>query len=208
MKLLLMGGVAGPVIFTIVTIAAAAEHPAYDSVRQFISELGAHGAQTAALMNHAGFLPAGVMIAAFGIGLKRFLPKSLSNTIFSLLVCAFGTGVAAEGMISCDPGCPQGSGTMENIVHNALAPMIFLCAIAAMIGFGVRWRKDLLFRRLSVYSAVSGLLALLALAALASSLEARDLTGLWQRILLLLIFSWCGVVSTFTTVQSWRTRAA
>ena len=206
MRLLVLGGVIGPVVFAVVTIAAATMQPTYDHESQFISELGANGSESAALMNYAGFVPAGLMIAAFGIGLGRFLPKRRLYSVSSYLVCVFGVGVAVEGLISCDPGCPQGTGTTENIIHNTLAPMIFLCLIVAIVSFGMESRKDEFFRGLSVYSILSGVLGLLSLAALASSLEVRELTGLWQRILLLVFFSWCMVIGTFVTIKN-RTAA-
>ena len=40
---------------------------------EFISELGAEGTQNPALMNFAGFVPSGLLIAAFGMSLARLL---------------------------------------------------------------------------------------------------------------------------------------
>lgn len=205
MRLVALGGVIGPMLFVAVTVYAAASSENYDHLHQFISELGATGAVTAPLMNYIGFVPSGVMIALFGLGLKAHLPTNRINTLLCALVCVFGLGVAVEGLISCDLGCPQGAGTTENVIHNTLAPIIFLSLIVTITSFGFLWRKDSSLSKLSTYSLVSGVLALVSLGALASTLESRELTGLWQRILLLLLFSWCMVVGTYITVWGKRT---
>ena len=194
MRILALGGIAGPVLFSIITIVSAALRPGYSHVRSFISELGASGTSHAALMNYAGFVPAGLMLAGFGIALAATLPRDRLGVIASLLVTAFGVGVAADGVLSCDPGCPQRAGSMENLIHNRIAPVAFLSAIAGAGIFGVRLRRPPVRRELSRYSLASSAVALCFLVALASSLEPRLLTGLWQRLLLATLFSWCAVV--------------
>ncbi len=59
MRILLLGGVIGPVLFTLVVVVAAAMRADYSHVHQFISELGATGSSHADFMNYAGFVPAG-----------------------------------------------------------------------------------------------------------------------------------------------------
>lgn len=66
MKFLSLGGVAGPVLFTSVTLVCASLRPGYGHISQFISELGASGTPHALLMNLAGFIPSGLMLAALG----------------------------------------------------------------------------------------------------------------------------------------------
>jgi hypothetical protein len=56
-RLLCLGGVAGPALFTAVVILCAALRPNYSHVAQFVSELGARGTSHAELMNLAGFVP-------------------------------------------------------------------------------------------------------------------------------------------------------
>ena len=84
---------------------------------------------------------------------------------------------------------------MENAIHNRIAPAAFVCLIAAAGIFGARFRTLSPWRGLALYSAASAFLGVLLLAALASTLETRHLTGMWQRLLLLVLFSWCAVVS-------------
>jgi len=194
MRLLTLGGIAGPILFSAVVIVSAALRIDYSHIANFISELGATGTPYASLMNYAGFLPAGLMLAAFGVALVRALPRRRTTILAAILVTLFGAGVAASGIASCDPGCPQIGGSVENLVHNRIAPIAFLCLIAAAGILGVLFRGDTAWRSLSVYSLISSLVGLCLLVALASSLDARELTGLWQRLLLTVLFLWCAVI--------------
>lgn len=118
MRLLALGGVAGPILFSAVVIVSAALRADYSHVANFISELGATGTPFAGLMNYAGFLPGGLMLAAFGVALAKALPRRRVATLAAILVTLFGAGMAASGIASCDPGCPQTGGSVENLIHN------------------------------------------------------------------------------------------
>ena len=194
MRRLALGGIAGPALFSAVVIVAAALRAGYSHTADFISELGATGTPYASLMNYAGFIPAGLMLAAFGIALAKTLPRRRACLLAAVLVASFGAGIAASGFASCDPGCPLAGGSVENLVHNRIAPIAFLCLIAGAGILGFQFRSDPAWRSLSVYSLVSSLVGLCLLVALASSFDTRELTGLWQRLLLAVLFLWCAVV--------------
>jgi hypothetical membrane protein len=194
MRLLTLGGVTGPILFSAVVVISAALRGVYSHITNFISELGATGTTHAGLMNYAGFLPAGLMVAAFGVGLANALPRRRATVVASILVILFGAGLAASGIASCDPGCPQTGGSVENLIHNRIAPIAFLCLIVGAGILGVHFRSNPDWRSLSSYSLISSLIALCLLVGLASSLDTRELTGLWQRLLLAVLFLWCAVV--------------
>jgi hypothetical membrane protein len=194
MRLLALGGVAGPILFSVVVVISAALRADYSHVANFISELGATGAPHADLMNYAGFVPGGLMLAAFGVSLAKALPRGRAAILAAVLVTLFGAGVAASGIASCDPGCPQAGGSVENLIHNGVAPIAFLCLIAGAGILGIHFRSHPAWRPLSAYSLVSSAVALCLLVALASSLDTRELTGLWQRLLLAVLFLWCAMI--------------
>jgi hypothetical membrane protein len=193
-RVLAGGGVAGPLLFSSITILSAALRPDYSHISSFISELGASGTPHARLMNYLGFVPAGLLLAAFGIALARVTSRRVVAVTGSVLVGSFGVGVAASGVFSCDPGCPVSGGSVENAVHNAIGPAAFV-ALACGVGLlGHAFRRLPRFRTLSRYSVATSILGLLFIAALVGSLEGKALTGLWQRLFLVTLFLWCAVV--------------
>lgn len=195
MRILALGGIAGPVLFTVVVLVSGALRPGYSHLQHFISELGVAGTPYAALMNYAGFVPAGLMLAVFGVALAFALPSGRLIRLAAVLVTTFGLGIAASGIMSCDLGCPQGEGSLENVVHNTIAPVSFVCLIAAMAMLGVRFRSLPAWRHLWLFSLLASAAALCLLVVLAGSLDSRVLTGLWQRLLLAVLFIWCAIVS-------------
>jgi len=204
MRMLALGGVAGPGIFIAVTLVAASLRPDYSHLANLISELGATGTPYGAFMNYAGFVPAGLLIAAFGVALARALPRQRFATAAAVLVMVFGCGMVASGIFSCDAGCPQGASSLENRIHDTIAPMIFLCLIAGVILLGVHLRRSARRDHLGAYSLVTGACALLFMIALVSSLDTRTMSGLWQRLMLATLFLWCALVG----VDTYRTLAA
>jgi hypothetical membrane protein len=196
MRVLVLGGVGGPCVFALVTLVAAALRPDYSHLANTISELGANGSSYAALMNYAGFVPAGLMLAAFGVALAELLPRDRLTIGASIMVTLFGSGLATAGVISCDPGCPPTGGSLQQTVHDAIGPLMSLCLIAAAGILGIRFRRLTAWRRLSSYSLLTSALALLFLVALVSSrVQAQPLTGLWQRFLLTALLCWCAVIA-------------
>ena len=193
MNRLALGGLAGPVIFSVVVILAAALRDDYSHVTHFVSELGATGSPRASFMNYVGFIPGGLGLVAFGVALGRLLPRGRLTRVATALLIVFGVGVVASGIISCDPGCPQTGGSLQNSVHDKIAPIAFMCAIVAAALLGVSFRHNSAWRGFSSYSLATSAVAFGFLVALVSSLETRELTGLWQRLLLITLFSWCAL---------------
>jgi Protein of unknown function (DUF998) len=94
------------------------------------------------------------------------------------------------GIYSCDPGCPQQGGSIENSIHNAIAGPTFLSAITGILFFGISFRRFASWKRLSNYSLISAVLCYGFFVLLVNSLASRNLTGLWQRLILVTIFLW------------------
>jgi hypothetical protein len=146
-------------------------------------------------MNYAGFVPAGVLLGAFGVSIKASVARHRLATIGAFLISLFGGGIALSGLFSCDTGCPQAGGSIENLIHNGLAPLTFLSGSLGAVCLGLHFRRLRSLRPLWAYSIVSGLLGLGFLVTVASTLESREFTGLWQRLLLAVLFGWCAVVA-------------
>jgi hypothetical membrane protein len=194
MRILALGGVAGPAIFAVVMLVSAALRPRYSHLTNLISELGATHTPHAALMNYAGFVPAGLMLAAFGLALARVLPQQRLVMAAAVLVTLFGCGMAASGVFSCDPGCPQTGGSVEHAIHDRIAPIIFLGLIVGVAILGVQFRRLPAWGHLASYSLLTSAFAFLFMVALVSSLETRTLSGLWQRLMLAALLLWCAII--------------
>ena len=193
LRYLAIGGIIGPILFTIVLIINASFRADYNHVSNFISELGATGTPNAVLMNVAGFLPFGLLIAALGLSLLFLLPKGRGLRIGSVLVLVFGLGVVLAGLFSCDAGCPQ-DGSSTNLIHNRVSAIAFLSAIigSGVLGFSFRSLSD--WRSLWLYSVITCVVSAGFLVAMINSIAAYTHTGMWQRLLLLTLFIWFGIV--------------
>ncbi len=194
-RVLALGGVVGPVQFVWITILCAVLRPGYSHTHHFVSELGATGTAHAWVMNYLGFVAAGLLLCCFGLSAGAMVQPGRGALIGPALVTIFGLGVALSGLFSCDPGCPRANGSTQNLIHDRLAPLTFLAGSLGPVFLGLHFRRLPHLRRLWLYSVASGALGLVLLAAVASSLESRELTGLWQRLLLAVLFSWCATVS-------------
>lgn len=204
LKFLALGGVIGPLIFTATTLICAGLRPDYSHIHHFISALGATGSRNADLMNWIGFIPSGIMISSFGLSLTLLLPKKMLARSGSVLVIIFGLGLIAVGLFSCDEGCPR-EGSLENNIHDKISGPIFLCAILGALVLGFTFRRLPYWRKLWLYSVVSALLSFFFLITLINSIDSNKLTGMWQRLLLLTLFLWFGIVG-FHVFKFWRSR--
>jgi hypothetical membrane protein len=202
LKLFALGGVAGPVLFILIMVICASLRSDYSHIHHFISELGATGTSNASLMNWAGFIPGGIMIALFGVSLTQILPKSFLARTGAVLILLFGIGMVVVGFFSCDPGCPR-VGSFENNLHDQLSGPSFLAAIAGILLLGIAFRRIQDWRRFWLYSVLSAVAALGFLLGLINSFESHAYTGIWQRLLLLTIFLWLGRLG----LHAFRTRS-
>lgn len=197
LRRLALGGAVGPALFASVVTVCAALRPDYGHLTDFISQLGATGTVHAGWMNHAGFVPSGLLLAGFAISLASLLADDRPALLGAALLVVFGAGVAAAGVFSCDPGCPQSGGSCENTIHERIGPISFLAAIAGTGLLGLRFRRLPAWRPLWLFSLVACALAAVFLALLVRSLPTRELTGLWQRGMLTMLFLWCAVVGVY-----------
>lgn len=188
-RFLALGGIIGPILFTTITILCGYLQADYNLLNNFVSELGATNSSTELLMNYIGFIPSGLFFSLFGLSLLIIVSKKLSSRIGSLFIILFGLGMTTAGMFSCDPGCPS-IGTLESIIHDSVSAVTFISAILGIVLLGFSFKKMYTFRNISLYTILTGLISLILLIIMINSFESRDLTGLWQRLLLLSIFSW------------------
>jgi hypothetical membrane protein len=179
----------------VVTILAGTLRPDYNHLDQFISELGATGTPYAGLMNYGGFLPTGIAFLAFAVSIRSLTPQTRTTSLAAFLLLVFAMGSITAGLAPCDVGCPQGTGSLSNMIHDNASPLAFLALIVAVATLGMYFRRVPEWRTLWLYSIGTSLASLALMIALIASLETRALTGLWQRLLLVILFVWSTKVS-------------
>jgi hypothetical membrane protein len=96
-------GIAAPLVFTAAVIAASANHPGYDHLKNFISELGATGAPAAGVMNFAGFLPYGLLMVAFALAVHRGVRADAGGWLGPSILALYGLAYVAVAVSPCDP---------------------------------------------------------------------------------------------------------
>ena len=189
LKFLALGGVAGPILFSMTTIICASLRPGYNHLHNFISELGATNTTNELIMSFGGFILSGLLFCCFAISLLGHVPKRLIPRLAAALLLIFGIGMMLAGIFACDPGCPE-VGSIESTIHDRVSGITFFSVIIGMSLLGISFRKSVNFSRIWLYTLVSGVLAAVLLFVMISSFESRTFTGLWQRLLLLTIFQW------------------
>ena len=197
MRILALGGVAGPALFASVVVLCAALRPEYSHITQVMSELGETGGLHAPLMNAAGFVPSGLLFMAFGGSLAMLVPRTRASVVGALLVVLFGAGITAAGTFSCDFGCPRQGLSREATVHIIVSVIAFVSAVAACAVWAFVFRRLNEWRSLWIYSASSAAVAFVLLLIFNASAESRAFTGVWQRLFLGTLYLWCAVVGVY-----------
>ncbi|MBI3751032.1 MAG: DUF998 domain-containing protein [Chloroflexi bacterium] len=156
-RTLLLGGIAGPVLFVGAFLVEGATRPGYDPIRQYVSLLSLGGDGWAQV---AAFIVSGCLIAAFGLGLARIWSRRRAGHWIARLVVVIGLALVWSGVFAPDPaqgyppGMPQGAapGALNGIPSNPTwhALLHFLGSVVVSTGLaaagvltaarGTRWR--------------------------------------------------------------------
>ncbi|MDX1408660.1 MAG: DUF998 domain-containing protein, partial [Saprospiraceae bacterium] len=132
---------------------------------------------------------AGVLIAVFGTTLFRKLTGGALARIGAFLVLLFGVGMVVVGFFSCEQNC-MNRGSVEGALHDNISAAMFLAAIIGLILIGTSLRRTSATRMHGSYALLSGIGMAVALALMIQSFESQQLTGLWQRLYLAILFVW------------------
>jgi len=191
-KLVLTSACLGALTVLMLTIVGGAAFPNYSHLSQFISELGAQGAPHAALVNYAGFLPAGICICAFAVLAWLALPRSAGSAFGMLGIALFGLGYIVATFYPCDAGCRPATPSADQAIHNALGLLGYLTApfTLALLGWKARgWPGG---KKLAVHGFIGAVGAFIGISFLSPEFA---YVGLAQRLLEVCVLSWivaCG----------------
>jgi hypothetical membrane protein len=172
-------------------IAASVNHPGYDHLNNFISELGATGAPAAGVMNFAGFLPYGLLTAAFALAVHRGMRADAGGWLGPSILALYGLAYVALAVSPCDPGCQAATPSLHHRMHVLLGDLIFLTAVLGPFTLYSRMVKDLAWRSLAAATLILPGMAWLILEASGVGVSG----ALRQRLWLSLLFVWIGLMS-------------
>jgi len=194
-RLLLLGGILGPAVFATTVASVGAMLDQYDHVNQFISELGATGADHAWVMNYFGFMLSAALMLIFALAARRHFPRSALNLAGTLLVATFATGVFLAGVFSCDQGCSPVDPTLDQRIHDLVSVIAFLAFASGAAVWGAMFLRMPGWRGFGFYSFASTAASLVVLVAMIQSESARDGTGLYQRLFLATLMIWLAAIA-------------
>ena len=194
--LLLCGAIAGP-LFIVVFLIEGALKPDYDPLQHPVSSLalGPSGwTQT------ANFIIVGLLTLAFAIGLMRL--HGIRQKIGAILVAIWGVGLLGAGAFVTDPvsGYPPGtpplpdeatpSGTLHDLF--SVAAFFALAAACFVLAGSAGWPW-------AIFSVLSGVAFLgtffVSGIGFAQTAPYVDVAGLWQRIYVLIGWTWVTVLA-------------
>lgn len=177
-------GAAGAALFIGSALVGGAQFDAYSHTAQFISETYATGTAWGPALRNFGFVPAGLLLAFFGLAGSVFHGGNgtlcLGLAGYALF---YGIGTVVVSLAPCDFGCDpdQASPTLAHSIHFAVGGLTYLLTPACLllIALGLRREPDLA-RFFPLVLSASVIMALGSL--LLFSGNPRGLLGLVQRI--------------------------
>lgn len=198
-RLLLWGGVVGPLLFILVFLIEDATRPGYSPWRDYVSSLDLSNQGWEQIAN---FLVCGVLALGFAIGLRRVLRAGKGALFGPILLGIYSLGLIVAGLFVTDPtlGYPPGAPpvhTAHGTVHGLAGLVVFTSLPAACFVLARRFAGDPAWRGWALYSVVIGLLVLVCFVAMmvTSVLDGRGIlpnspTGLLERMAIIAGWTW------------------
>jgi len=190
----LISGIIAPWWWAGMIALCASLWPHYDHTQQFISELGAHGSPTQTLMVWGGFYVTGVLYALFGAALLLTNPQQKLAQVAALVIVLAGIARLGTGYFSCEAGCNDVAGSIDHLWHHIFARAGYGSLVLSTLLWGIyclRARQ----KTFALYSFITVALAAVALGLLQNSIESRIDSGLYQRLVTLVLSSWIFVLA-------------
>lgn len=186
-----LGGVLGPVLFSIGVVVGGALYDGYSHLGQKISELGGEGAEFAIVQN-LNFLVLGLLVTGFAWALGRTIgPPYLGPA----LIGYFGLVAVAHAWIPCDFGC-QGRTTV-GLIHNLTGLSGFIASIVGMSLLARRFRRDPTWRSHAGFTRGAVMVARLGLVwfVITQAADLQSVAGVAQRTFAGALLLWIAVTA-------------
>ena len=182
----------GELIQLVAILWGGAVYPGYDPMRQHISELGATGAVTGPAVSWWGFVPSGLLMAAFCLIAAWLLRRSVLAVIACFLLGWYAITLSAAGVYPCEFECAREVVTRNSMMHDLYGGTGYLTGIIG-VGLAGMWARSSRAPWLAPLSAVCVLICIVGFGAIIADVE---FGGLLQRGLegalavFLLAFGW------------------
>ena len=195
-RLLLLTGLSGPLVFAISVVIVASLRPDYNHVNQFMSELGETGGHFAWVMNYFGFMLSAGLVLIFVLAFRTLLPRTALNLVGTSLLVIFAISMFLAGVFSCDVGCPPSERSVDQKLHDLFSILAFPAFTAGVCTWGLSLSRIAGWRGFGIYSLVTASLSLILLVMMVQSEASRAGTGMYQRLYLGVLFLWLMAMST------------
>ncbi|MEV7225573.1 MULTISPECIES: DUF998 domain-containing protein [Polymorphospora] len=214
-ELLLVAGIAGPVLFVVVSTVDGATRTGYDPAYHPISALSLGDRGWLQITN---FIVSGLLVTAFAVGLRRHWRPGPGARWGPALVGTFGIGLVLSGVFVMDPmrGYPPGAVTGDpatfswhHTLHDLFGMVVFLSLPLACFVAARRFAARPGRRGRAGYSVLSGVAGLVLMGFFGTAWETDDaLTGVVQRVMIVVDWLWLVLLASWLVADARRARDA
>jgi hypothetical protein len=195
----LLAGAVVPPLFVLIVVIDSFVHPAYNQVTDYVSELsrGQLG-----WLQSANFLVCGMALLGFAAGIRWAVRPGPGSVAGAALFALMGGGVIVDAFFTIDPHTSTVH-TPTGVVHAVGFVVVSVALIVACFVFARRLRGAL-----RMYSVASGILLPVSLVVTVVAGTPLGITGILQRIFLLIGWAWIAVLALSLLAESRRDSAA
>jgi hypothetical protein len=202
-KLMLVGGVVGPILFIITFLIEGATRPGYSPWRNYVSQLSTGEGGWVQIAN---FIMCGLLSLGFAVALWSSSPPPARGFAWGpTLLITFGLDLIVAAIFVTDPALgyppnsslgPQGQ-TWHGAIHGVAGLLGFVVLAATCFVYARGFRGDPAWKGWTAYSNITGAIVALGFiaATVSSVLDERGIvrnapTGLIQRIAIIAGWGW------------------
>jgi Protein of unknown function (DUF998) len=186
-------------LIALLTLMAALATPGYSHMSQFISELGARGAEHEYAVRFLGFLPAGICLFVYCIAARHSLPTTRSTTAAFVGIGLYALGYITAAFLPCDLGCRPPQPSLSQALHNLIGLAGYVAAPWFLFTLARNARSWPKAKALVSWGYVA---AAIALAGLLTLSPGSPFVGLSQRALETAVLSWVVMNGLYVRAQA------